>query len=94
MAACTVIVTLTPLPGYADDVAEAMRAEIDEVRLAKGCELYDMYRRVDDVIVLIERWSTREAWQAHFETPAIRRLKETLTPLLAKSAERWEMYEA
>ena len=34
----------------------------------------------------------REAWQAHFETPAIMRLQEALTPLLAKPAERWKMY--
>lgn len=57
----TVIVTLTPLPGLANNVAEAMRAEIDEIRLAEGCELYEMYRRVD-VIVLVERWSNRDTW--------------------------------
>ena len=71
-----------------------MNAEIDEIRRADGCELYDMYRRVDDTVVLVERWRDRDAWQAHFDTPAILRLKEALTPLLAKPAERWEMYPA
>ena len=94
MDKCTVIVTLTPLPGLSEDVVAAMNAEIEGIRLAEGCELYDMHRRVDDVIVLIERWRDRDAWQAHFDTPAIMRLKEALTPLLAKPAERWEMYEA
>ena len=89
---CTVVVCLTPLPGQSDAVVAAMSAEIDEIRMADGCELYEMYRRVDDVVVLIERWRDREAWQAHFETDAIVRLKQALTPLLAKPAERWEMY--
>ena len=93
MDTCIVIVTLTPLPGLAKDVVEAMSAEIDEIRLSEGCELYDMYRRVDDAIVLIEHWRDRDAWQAHFDNPAIIRLKDALTPLLAKPAERWEMYE-
>ncbi len=90
----TVVVILTPLPHQSDAVVAAMEAEIDEIRGTDGCLLYDMYRRVDGVVVLIERWSNREAWQAHFDTPAIRRLKEALTPLLAQPAERWEMYPA
>ena len=89
---CTVVVCLTPRPGHSEDVLGAITREIDEIRRAHGCELYEMYRRVDDVVVLIERWRDREAWQAHFETDAIVRLKEALTPLLAKPAERWEMY--
>lgn len=92
MVSPLVIVELTPQSGQSDAVVAAMNAEIDEIRLAHGCELYEMYRRVDDVVVLIERWRDREAWQAHFETDAIGRLKDALTPLLAKPAERWEMY--
>ncbi len=87
-----VIVVLTPLTGCTDDVIEAMNSEIEEIRRADGCELYDMFERVDGVVILIERWRDRESWQAHFDTPAINRLKEALTPLLAKPAERWEMY--
>jgi quinol monooxygenase YgiN len=88
----TVIVVLTPLAGSTDQVIEAMNSEIDEIRLADGCELYDMFERIDGAVILIERWRDREAWQAHFDTPAIMRLKEALTPHLAKPAERWEMY--
>ena len=89
-----VIVELTPRLGQCDAVLAAMNAEIDEIRRADGCELYDMYKRVDDTVVLVERWRDRDAWQAHFDTQAIVRLKEALTPLLAKPAERWELYEA
>lgn len=92
MVSPLVIVELTPHSGQSDAVVAAMNAEIKEIRRADGCELYEIYRRVDDVVVLIERWRDREAWQAHFETDAIVRLKEALTPLLAKPAERWEMY--
>ena len=89
---CTVIVTLTPLPNNSDAVADAIHKEIPEIRRAAGCETYELYRRVDGAIVLVENWSTRQAWQDHFGTDAIGRLREVLTPLLALPAERWEMY--
>jgi quinol monooxygenase YgiN len=91
---CTVVVTLTPLEGLSEQVSESVARECDEIRRADGCEFYEVYRRVDGEVVLIERWRDREAWQAHFEIDAIVRLKKTLTPLLAKPAERWEMYPA
>jgi quinol monooxygenase YgiN len=94
MMKCTVIVTLTPLPNLADAVMEAVRVELPEIRQAEGCESYEMYRRVDDVVVLIETWSSRLTWQNHFDTAAIGRLRDTLTPLLAVPAERWETYPA
>ena len=91
---CTVIVTLTPLPTMVDAVVDAVRTELPEIRAAEGCESYEIYRRVDDVVVLIETWSSRHTWQNHFDTAAIGRLKGTLTPLLAVPAERWETYPA
>ncbi len=91
---CTVIVTLTPLPNMADAVVDAVRTELPDIRQAEGCESYEIYRRVDDVVVLIETWSSRHTWQNHFETAAIGRLRATLTPLLAVPAERWETYPA
>ena len=91
-APTTVIVVLTPLPGRTDEVKAVMTGAIDEIRQADGCELYDMFERVDGAVILIERWRDREAWQAHFETDAIVRLKGALTPHLAIPAERWEMY--
>jgi quinol monooxygenase YgiN len=89
---CTVVVTLEPLPGCADQVEAVVSRECDEIRSAAGCERYELYRAVDDSVVLIERWSTREHWQAHFDVPAIARLKRDLTPLLAAPATRLEMY--
>lgn len=89
---CTVVVTLDPLPGCADQVEAVVAQELDEIRRAAGCELYEPYRAVDDSVVLIERWSTREHWQSHFDEPAIARLKRDLTPLLASPATRLEMY--
>jgi quinol monooxygenase YgiN len=54
--------------------------------------VYDLFRGVDDTVVLVERWANRDLWQRHFETSAILRLKTDLTPLLAVPAERREMY--
>ncbi|MEX2441757.1 MAG: antibiotic biosynthesis monooxygenase [Pontimonas sp.] len=89
---CTVVVTLEPLPDCVDQVAGVVLRERDEIRSAAGCELYELYRAVDESVVLIERWSTREHWQAHFDEPAVARLKKDLTPLLAAPARRVEMY--
>lgn len=91
---CTVVVSLEPLPGCADQVEAVVARELKEIRGAAGCELYELYRAVDDTVVLIERWATRELWQAHFDEPAISRLKRELTPLLAAPATRREMYWA
>lgn len=89
-----VVVVLYPNPGREAEVVSCINGELQEIRASTGCEEYVLYLRVDGVVVLLERWSNREAWQAHFELAAIRRLKEGLTPLLAKPAERWEMYAA
>ena len=89
---CTVVVTLEPLPGCADEVQTVVARELEEIRGAAGCEAYELYRAVDDTVWLIERWSSREDWQAHFDQPAIARLKRDLTPLLAAAATRREMY--
>ena len=88
----TVVVTLWPQAGYVSQVEQIIAREIDEIRQAEGCELYELFIGVDGRVVLLERWSTREAWQAHFDTPAIERLKRDLTPLLSQPAERVEMY--
>jgi quinol monooxygenase YgiN len=44
-------------------------------------------------IILIEEWESREAWHAHFEWPAILRLKRELPSLVDMPVERWEMYQ-
>ena len=89
-----VVVNLWPKPGCVDDVVAIVERELGEIRQASGCEVYDLYRAVDDRVVLIERWSSRKHWQAHFATPAIERLKRDLTPVLERPAERVEMYLA
>ena len=89
---CTVVVVLTPQEGMSDQVQSVITRELAEIRQGDGCLSYEMFVRVDQTVVLIESWSNREAWQAHFDTPAISRLKRDLTPLLSIPAERWEMY--
>lgn len=93
-ASPVVIVILAPKQGLSASVVSEMRRELDEIRSSAGCLAYDVFQRVDDEVVLVERWESREAWQAHFDTPAIRRLKHALTPLLRQPAERWELYSA
>ncbi len=91
---CVVVVTLRPKPGCVDEVVSVINREIEEIRSSPGAQAYELYRGVDERVVLIEKWGSRGEWQAHFETPAIERLKRDLTPLLSEPAERAEMYPA
>jgi quinol monooxygenase YgiN len=89
---CHVIVTLTPRPGLVDDVVRVLSQELAEIRRIKGCEVYELFRGVNQSVVLVERWSSSDSWKNHFESEAIIRLKKELTPLLASPADRLEMY--
>jgi quinol monooxygenase YgiN len=91
---CHVIVTLTPRLGCVEEVLTVVSRELEEIRGTEGCEVYDLFRAVDDTVVLVEKWSDRDSWQRHFGVPAILRLKTDLTPLLEVPAERRELYAA
>jgi len=42
--------------------------------------------------VLIERWESRDAWQAHFDWQPIQRLKKELATRVELPVSRREMY--
>jgi quinol monooxygenase YgiN len=44
--------------------------------------------------MLLERWSSREDWQAHFDAPPILRLKAELAQRVELPVERLETYPA
>jgi quinol monooxygenase YgiN len=64
------------------------------IRRIEGCEEYRLFDAVDGDVLLIEKWSSRERWRAHFEAPAILRLKAELADRVVVPVERLEMYEA
>ena len=85
---------LTPLPGKREFVRALILELIPEIRALDGCEEYRLFDAVDGDLMLYERFTTREYWQAHFVAPAIIRLKAELADAVALPVERLEAYEA
>ena len=67
-------------PGCEEKVLEALLGLIDTVRQEKGFIQYDLHRDQDDSrrFVLVERWDSREEFDAHCVAPHINEyLEET-----------------
>jgi len=89
---CVVVVELIPLAGQRNFVVELVREVIPEIHQGPGCELYALYEKTDGSLVLIERWESRDAWQAHFDWQPIQRLKKELATKVELPVSRREMY--
>ena len=91
---CTVFVRIIPLPGHRDATRELILELLPQIRTLPGCEEYRLFDAVTGELMLSERWSTREQWQAHFEAAPIQRLKTELADKVELPVERSETYEA
>jgi quinol monooxygenase YgiN len=91
-AACIVIATFTPQPGHFEAVRDVLLQAIPLVHQEDGCELYALHEDVDGRFVLIEKWTTREAWRVHVGLPSVDNLHRDLTGLLERDIEVLEMY--
>lgn len=85
---------LTPLPGKREFARALILELIADIRALEGCEEYRLFDAVDGDLMLFERFTTREHWQAHFEAPPILRLKAELADAVELPVERLETYEA
>ena len=73
-----VVATIKPKPEYRDDVIAAMKSTIEQVHDEDGCELYALHAG-DDRLVMIERWTSPEALQAHSQdSPGLQQLNQAL----------------
>ena len=89
---CIVIAMFTPKPGSSQAVLEVLSKSIPLVHQEDGCELYALHKDVEGRFVLIERWTSREAWQVHVGLPSVANLHKDLTGLLERDVEVFEMY--
>ncbi len=50
-----------------------------------GCIKFAVHRDVDDpdVLLIIEQWESREAYESHLKQPHLQQLNETMVPLFA-----------
>jgi quinol monooxygenase YgiN len=69
-----VIAELSIKPGSAEKAAAEARKTVAETNKEKGCIFYQMHLNVSDPtkLVVVERWESREALDAHIQTPHLK----------------------
>ncbi len=72
----TVVARAKAKPGREKDLERALRDAVAPTHEEDGCLRYVLHRSVDDssVIMVFERWTSRQALDKHLTTPHIRRL--------------------
>ena len=93
-ATCTVFVRLKPLPGMRDFTRALILELLPDIQALEGCEEYRVFDAINGDVMLYERFSSREHWQAHFDAEPILRLKAELADKVELPVERLETYEA
>ena len=70
-----IVATISPKPGRADAVREALTAAIPTVHEEPGCELYALHEDGYG-FVMIERWATQDDVKAHGAGETFNQLSE------------------
>ncbi len=79
-----VVATVHPQPGSLDAVVELFETTIARVQdQDQGCELYAMHTEAD-TIVMIEKWSDAQAYEAHLVSPAMNEMNARVAELLGE----------
>ena len=89
---CIVIATFMPRSETYDEVKRVLEDVIPDVHQEEGCELYALHEEVEGTLVLVEKWTTRELWQAHLSLDTVARIQNGLEGLLASEVDVREMY--
>lgn len=84
--AIVVVALLKIKPGQSDDAIEAFRPVIENTHRERGCLAYALHRDQSDpdMIVLIEKWASREDLDTHFMQPYMADMGELAAKLLAE----------
>jgi quinol monooxygenase YgiN len=71
--------------GKTDEAIEYLKLVVEINQQEPGCNRCAMHRDVDDpdVIVIVERWDSRDAYELHLEQRHIHDLAENTAPLFA-----------
>jgi quinol monooxygenase YgiN len=81
-----VVATIVPLPEHRDEVVAAFAEAIPRVHGEDGCELYALHQ-AGDRLVMIERWASQEALDAHSKGAALAAMGPRLTGKVAGPSE-------
>jgi quinol monooxygenase YgiN len=81
-----VVATIIPQPGHRDEVIAALTETIAKVHTEDGCELYALHQ-TEDRLIMIEKWASREALDAHSRSAALAALNPQLEGKVTGPAE-------
>lgn len=88
------LATIHPDPASVEQVERILRRMMAHTRAEAGCELYDLVVASDapGTWFMVEKWSSRAAWEAHMASPHNVRGNEELEGLLVEPTELtfWE----
>lgn len=74
MSEIVIVATLLAKPGEEQSVEQALRRLVALSNHEPGCVMYALHRSTEASykFVMIERWSSREAWEIHLRQPQVR----------------------
>jgi quinol monooxygenase YgiN len=81
-----VVATIKPLPEHRDEVIAAFAETIAQVHAEDGCELYAL-QQADDRLIMVEKWTSREALAAHSRGAALAALNPKVAGKVAGPSE-------
>lgn len=87
MSEVVVVALFKAKEGREDEIAEGLRETTVQTHEEEGCLLYAVHRGAEDPsqFALIERWTSREALDAHLQMPHIQALGERAAEVLAET---------
>jgi quinol monooxygenase YgiN len=90
--AVRLVVSITAAPGKGAELAQAMKGRCEISRKDAGCEEFEVFQSAlnPDRLVLLERWSSQAALDAHGQ---LQRTRPALPPGLRQGDGEREDYE-
>ncbi|MBX6389672.1 MAG: antibiotic biosynthesis monooxygenase [Frankia sp.] len=83
--AVVVVAQVTPIPERRAELVEVLERAIAATHDEPGCELYALHED-DQQLVMIEKWSSRAALEAHLTGAQFKEMAAALAPLCAVPA--------
>jgi quinol monooxygenase YgiN len=89
MSEIVVVGSFKAQPGKEAEAAEAFQALVGPTHAEDGCILYSLHRGADDParLAFVERWASREALDAHLESPHVSAVLGRVEELFGDSAD-------
>ena len=80
MSEVVVVATFKVKPGKEEEAERMLRAVIAPTHAEEGCLTYAFHRGLDDPtqFAMVERWASREALDAHLQTPHVAQLSSAV----------------